>query len=432
MKLRKISVATVAASALVLSACAQGGSTQEVPPENESISFFNWFYDGAMKEAYDTYIASFTAENEAVSTVEVETQPFTRYNDVLNVRLAANQPPNVSWINASVGPQFVSTGRLMDLTPFIEEIDGFDLEDFPEASLAPWRDGDRLVALPFTNANNVLYFNADVFTAAGIPNPLQLLEEGRWTWETLKESAAAIVESGVADYGFLFNNNIFTPGFRNLIEIYAPYGAAPWSADGTQCTFNSPEAVEATQLVWDMIYEDGSHPGPGVAADFAAGNVAMSLGRQNVVNRLAEVPFGWDVVPAPEGPAGYVPSLAQNGIAAWADVPGSADAARFVVHTMIRENAAIFAGNGPSARSSLQNIETLTSVPTAFTEEQLQRAVIVSLAAPNFVLEYSHPNYAAVERNANLVFDAEVWKPDADVATALDNVCGSVQPLMAP
>ena len=33
--------------------------------------------------------------------------------------------------------------------------------------------------------------------------------------------------------------------------------------DGTQCTFDAPETKEATQIVWDMIYTDGTHPGPG-------------------------------------------------------------------------------------------------------------------------------------------------------------------------
>src|SRR5690606_12404386 len=129
-------------------------------------TFMNWFYEGAVKEAYDGYIESFVAEGETVDDVVVETQPFTRYSDVLNVRLAANQPPNVSWVNAAVGPQYVNSGRLVDLMPFIEEIDGFDLDDFAPESLAAWMDGDRLVALPFTNANNVLFYNVDAFEAA--------------------------------------------------------------------------------------------------------------------------------------------------------------------------------------------------------------------------------------------------------------------------
>lgn len=407
-------------------------STNAPSTENVAVSFLNWFYDGTMKEAYDGYIESFVSENPSVVAVDVETQPFPRYHDVLNVRLSANQPPEVAWINASVGPQYVNSGRLVDLMPFIEQASGFNLEDYPEEALAPWMNGDELVALPFTNANNVLYFNEDVFAEAAVSTPIELQEQGDWTWETLKESAKQLVDSGAAEVGFYFNNNIYTNGWRNLIEVYAPYGAGPWSEDGTECTFNSPETIEATQLVWDMVYVDGSHPEPSVTVDFAAGDVGMTLARQNYVPRLAEVPFGWDVTIAPEGPEGYVPSLAQNGIAAWAEAESPDQGAAFVVHTVMPENAAAFSINTPSPRRSLQNLETLTQFDTGFTDDQLERAVIPSLQAKDFELEYYHPQYAPVERESQVVFDSQVWLPDANIEEAMNAVCSNIQPLLAP
>lgn len=407
-------------------------TTSPPPPRDVVIAFQNWYYQATMKEAYDQYIESFLAENEGVIAVEVETQPYPRYHDVLNVKLSANQPPEVSWINASVGPQYVGSGRLVNLLPYIEEVEGFNLDDFPEDALRPWMHGDELVALPFTNANNVLYFHKEIFEAAGIPTPLDLQEQGNWTWESLKDTAKQLVDSGAAEYGFYFNNGIYTPGWRNLIEIYAPYGARPWSLDAKQCLFDSPETIEATQLVWDMVYTDGSHPGPSVAADFAAGNIGMTLARQNYVGRLREVPFGWDVTVAPDGPAGYVPSLAQNGIVAWADSENPDVAARFVVHTLKPENAAIFSINTPSPRRSLQNLETLSQFPTGFTSEQLERAVIPSLQAESFELEYYHPQYAAVDRETQVIFDRQVWVEDANIAEAMAAVCSNIDPLMTP
>ena len=407
-------------------------TTSPPPPQDVVIAFQNWYYQATMKEAYDQYIESFLAENEGVIAVEVETQPYPRYHDVLNVKLSANQPPEVSWINASVGPQYVGSGRLVNLLPYIAEVEGFNLDDFPEDALRPWMHGDELVALPFTNANNVLYFQKEIFEAAGIPTPLDLQEQGNWTWESLKDTAKQLVDSGAAEYGFYFNNGIYTPGWRNLIEVYAPYGARPWSLDGKQCLFDSPETIEATQLVWDMVFTDGSHPSPSVAADFAAGNIGMTLARQNYVGRLREVPFNWDVTVAPDGPAGYVPSLAQNGIVAWADSENPDVAARFVVHTLTPENAAIFSINTPSPRRSLQNLETLSQFPTGFTGEQLERAVIPSLQAESFELEYYHPQYAAVDRETQVVFDRQVWVEDANIAEAMAAVCSNINPLMTP
>ena len=414
----------------VATTAAAASTTTEPLPTDVTISFQNWYFQATMKEAYDQYIESFLVQNDRVIEVAVETQPYPRYHDVLNVKLSANQPPEVSWINASVGPQYVSSGRLVNLLPYINQVEGFNLDDFPADALRPWMHGDELVALPFTNANNVLYFNEDIFAAAGIPTPLDLQEQGNWTWESLKDTAKQLVDSGAAEYGFYFNNGLYTPGWRNLIEIYAPYGARPWSLDGKQCLFDSPETIEATQLVWDMVYVDAAHPGPSIAADFAAGNIGMTLARQNYVGRLREVPFGWEVTVAPNGPAGYVPSLAQNGIVAWIDAENPDLGAQFVVHTLTPENAAIFSINTPSPRRSLQNLETLTQFPTGFTDEQLERAVIPSLQAENFELEYYHPQYAAVDREAKVIFDRQVWIEEANIPEAMAAVCSNVNPLM--
>jgi len=447
-------VAMIAVLALVAAACSSadddpttgGGvdttvagaepadTTAPAPAEETAtdvtLTFQNWYYGGTMGEVYDEYIASFVEANDSVVGVDVETQPFPRYHDVLNVKLAANQPPSVSWVSASVGPQYVGSGRLVNLLPYIEQMEGYNLDDYPAEALAPWMNGDELVAIPFTNTSNVVFYNTDIFEAAGIPTPIELQEQGNWTWESLKDTSNQLVQAGAADYGFYFNNGIYTPGWRNLIEVYAPYGARPWSDDGKQCLFDSAETIEATQFVWDMVFVDGSHPGPSVAADFAAGNIGMTLGRQGIVSRLAEVPFGWEVTVAPDGPKGYWPSLAQNGLVAWADSENPGLAAQFVLHTTTPENAAKFTVNNPSPRTSLQNIETLSEFPSAFSVEQLERAVIPSLKAENFELEYYHPFYAALDREATVVFDGQVWVEGANIPEAMATLCGNIEPLM--
>jgi multiple sugar transport system substrate-binding protein len=393
------------------------------------LAYMNWFHDGPMKAVWEEYIASYKAVEPRVTNIRVETQPFPRYNDVLSVQLAAGDPPDVAWINASVGPQFVKSGRLVDLTPYLPA--DYDLADFGDDALAPWKDGDKLVGLPFTNASNLLYFNKAIFATAGLKTPIELQAEGNWTWATLKETARQLTASGAAAYGFYFNNGIFKPGWRALVDIWAPYGGGPWTADGKTCRFNAPETVEPTQLVWDMIYVDKSHPAPGVTADFPAGNVGMMLGRQNFVTRLDGVPFEWDVTVAPDGPLGFIPSRAQNAVAAFADGPNPDLAAGFVIHAMTKENAAKFGANTPGVRKSLQTLEILKKFNPIFTEEQLARAVIPALTAPKSQLEYTHENYAAVERASLLVFDGQIWKEGADVKAALDQVCSDIAPLMS-
>ena len=75
-------------------------TTTEPLPTDVVISFQNWYFQATMKEAYDQYIGSFLAQNDRVIEGAVETQPYPRYHDVLNVKLSANQTPEVSWIKA--------------------------------------------------------------------------------------------------------------------------------------------------------------------------------------------------------------------------------------------------------------------------------------------------------------------------------------------
>jgi multiple sugar transport system substrate-binding protein len=394
------------------------------------LSFLNWNNMGTMKAAYDDYITSFLAKEPKVGAVNVEAQPFVNFADVLNVRLSAKTPPNISWINASTGPLYVKSGKLVDLTPAINATPGFDLADFGDAALAPWKNGDKLVALPFTNASNVVFYNKDIFGKAGIPTPLELSTQGNWTWQSMREMSKQLVAKQAAKYGLLLNNNIFTNGFRNLIDIYAPYGAAPWSDDGQTCGFSSPQAVQATQLIWDMIYTDKSLPGPAVQADWTAGNIGMVLGRANAFSSLGDLPFGWDVVSVPDGPNGFVPERAQNGIGVWSDAPNADLAAEFVVHTLTKDNSAKFGANTPSVRASLANLDAIQPANKVLKGEQLTRSVIKALSAKTYKLEYSHSNYPAVEKQVNQDFDANIWNDSAKIQPALEKVCTDIAPLL--
>jgi hypothetical protein len=56
--------------------------------------------------------------------------------------------------------------------------------------------------------------------------------------------------------------------------------------------------------------------------------------------------------------------------------------------------------------------------------------VIKALNAQNFKLEYSHSNYAAVEKQVNQTFDAKIWNESAQVQPALNQVCTEIAPLL--
>ena len=192
-------------------------------------------------------------------------------------------------------------------------------------------NGDKLVALPFTNASNVVFYNKDIFAKAGMPTPLELSNQGKWTWETMRDTSKQLVDKQAAKYGLLLNNNIFTNGFRNLIDIYAPYGAAPWSDDGQTCGFNSPQAVagDAVHLGHDLHGQEPARTGRAGRLDRGQYRHGARAGRTPSPSSASCHSSGTSCR-VPDGPNGFVPERAQNGIAVWSDAPNADLAAEFV------------------------------------------------------------------------------------------------------
>jgi multiple sugar transport system substrate-binding protein len=391
------------------------------------LTFMNWYYGPGDQESYDAIIAEYQAQDPRVERVIIEVQPFEQYNNVLNVKMAGDNPPDIAWIDLSVARAFVESGRLYDLRPTLEAIEGWDLADFVPASLTAWSDDGSLYALPFTNATNSVFYNAEIFREAGLPTPDEMVADETWTWENVREVAKQLVDSGTARYGFTLANDIYINGWNQLIEVWEPYGGGPWTEDGQTCTFDSPETIEATQLIHDMIYVDGSYPEPGVDVNFATGDIGMALTRPDI--DMAPVEFEWGVVSQPEGPEGYVPSVAQNGLAVF-DTPDADIAALLVASMLSKENMVEYPVFPPGNRASLHTPDLLLQSIPAFTAEQVEGTVVKAFQSPDQVLEYNHPNFGEIWTTAQRIFDGEMWREDADVAAVLGTVCEEVSGLL--
>jgi multiple sugar transport system substrate-binding protein len=417
----------VAAALILGSAGAAGQETTPADDRQVDLTFMNWYYGPGDQESYDAIIADYQAQDPRVRDVIIEVVPFERYNDVLTVKMAGNNPPDIAWIDLSVGRAFVDSGRLYDLKPTLESIEGWDLADFVPASLTAWSDGDGLYALPFTNATNSVFYNAEAFREAGLPTPDEMVADGTWTWENVRQVAKQLVDSGAVRYGFTLANDIYINGWNQLIEVWEPYGGGPWSEDGKTCTFDAPETVEATQLIHDMIYEDKSYPEPGADVDFLTGDIGMALTRPDQYPTPPE--FEWGVVSQPDGPLGYHPSVAQNGLAVF-DGPNADIAAQLVAAMLSKENMLEYPVFPPGNRASLQTPELLLqSIPT-MTEAQVEGTVVKAFQSPDQVLEYNHPNFGPIWTTAQRIFDGEMWREDADVAAVLGTVCDEIEDLL--
>lgn len=417
--------AGIAAVALILAGCSNGPAETETPDEPVELRMTVWTADETQLALFQEIADAYVAENpDLVSGVTFEPIPFDAYTTTLTTQLAGGNAPDLGWILESYAPEFVQSGALVDIAPTLQEAEGYEYDDLLDSSLALWQQDDGLFAYPFSNSPFAMFVNTDQLTAAGQANPADLVASGDWTFDTARDmSAAAAAASGkqglvVRDFDY--------KAWEVLASIWNGWGAAPWSEDGTQCTFTDPEMVDAMTWLHDAVFADAAMPGPGVTADFFAGDSAMTITQISRASALDDS-FAWDIVPLPAGPEGQQNVIGQAGIGVFANAKHPTIAADFLAYFTDPENAEKLATYFPPPRESLLNAETLGAANPKLSEEQLQAVVVDGIQGA--VTKPTHANFAKLQDTVRAELDA-LWTADADVEAVLEDTCGAISPLL--
>ncbi|GGD66417.1 ABC transporter substrate-binding protein [Microbacterium murale] len=418
--------AGIAAVALTLAGCGSSGPTEaETPDEPVELRMTVWTADETQLALFQEIADAYVAENpELVSGVTFEPIPFDAYTTTLTTQLAGGNAPDLGWILESYAPEFVQSGALVDIAPTLQEAEGYEYDDLLDSSLALWQQDDGLFAYPFSNSPFAMFVNTDQLAAAGQPNPADLVASGDWTFDSARDmSAAAAAASGkqglvVRDFDY--------KAWEVLASVWNGWGAAPWSEDGTQCTFTDPEMVDAMTWIHDAVFKDAAMPGPGVTADFFAGDSAMTITQISRASALDDS-FAWDIVPLPAGPEGQQNVIGQAGIGVFANAKHPTIAADFLAYFTDPENAEKLATYFPPPRESLLNAETLGAANPKLSEEQLQAVVVDGIQ--DAVTKPTHANFAKLQDTVRAELDA-LWTADADVEAVLEDTCGAISPLL--
>ncbi|MBO0609105.1 ABC transporter substrate-binding protein [Myceligenerans salitolerans] len=426
---RAAAAAAALATALTLTACSAGEPAAlgdpETPSEPVELRMTVWTADENHLALFQEIGDAYAEENpELVSGVTFETVPFEDYTTTLTTQLAGGNPPDLAWVLESYAPEFVSSGALADLRPVLESAEGYDVDDLVPSTLELWQDGDGLYAYPFSNSPFGVFVNTDQISAAGQENPADLVASGEWTFDAARDIAAATAEDSgkqglvVRDFDYQL--------WENLSTVWDGWGAAPWSEDGTQCTFTDPEMVEAMQWIHDATFDDGAMPGPGTTADFFAGDAAMTITQISRASAL-DGSFEWDLLPLPAGPAGQQNVIGQAGIGVFTQGENPDVAADFLASFTSPANAEKLATYFPPPRASLLDAGTLSAANPLLSEEQLQTVVVDGIEGA--VTKPVHQNFAKLSETVRAQLDA-MWTEDADVAAVLDETCAVIQPLL--
>lgn len=286
--------------------------------------------------------------------IEVQHAPWGAYFDRILTQMAGGTAPDVMFLNNI--PSYAARGVLAPLNDLIER-DGFDTSAYHPGLLSIFSYQGNVYGFARDNDTNVLYYNKDLFDAAGMAYPTDA-----WQWDDIRAAAQALTvrdERGRAtQYGLALEKNRYPQWvYQNGGSVFDdPLNPTEFLMDG-------PEAAAAIQFIADLILVDGSVPSFDAMAQLGSTTELFSTGRvAMVMTNAARIPtfmgaaFAWDVAPLPAGPqglrantlggAGYVMSAtSQHPEAAWT----------FLQFLAGPDGQSIFAGTGVAVPASYAN-----------------------------------------------------------------------------
>lgn len=309
-------VAALAVVGLTLAGCSTGGSDASGDGDQVTITYSNFISNGGNEENLATIVKAFEKENPDVK-VEVTTLPYADYFTALQTDLAGGTVSDVFDIEFANYAAYQANGVLAPL-------EGVDTSVY-QASLADAYSTDGTpYALPSSFSNVVLFYNADLFDAAGIEYPT-----ADWTWADEQAAAEKLTDSGAGVWGD------YQPiSYHEYYKAVAQAGGDFLTKDGSAVAFNSPEGLAAAE--W-LVGKSGTtmptaEQGAGTpdfdSGLFAEGKLAMWHTGIWMFGGLADAGFTWDIAVEP-GDTTPASALFSNGVAVSAGTKNADAAQRF-------------------------------------------------------------------------------------------------------
>jgi multiple sugar transport system substrate-binding protein len=399
--IRSLLSALLGLSILASSAAAQDGSG--------SVSFMV-FGDPAELAAYQSRVAAFEESHSEIDVELIHIPSPSDYRLRLGADFAAADPADIVLINYRRYAPFAAKGVLEPLAPYLRGSDVITDSDFFAVATDPFRWRGQLMCIPQNISSLVVYYNKDLFDAAGLDYP-----EDDWTWDEFLSAAKALTmdvdgDGRVDQYGLGTEASIF----RLAPFVWGNGGELVVLESGLRpirLALDSRAAREAVEWFVALQTEHGVVPDAlAEAAEnsesrFIGGRTAMYLNSRRGVPTYRRIDgFDWDVaaLPQQEQEAGILHSDAycmaagtQDKDAAWTFIEfansaqGQAIVARSgrTVPSLI-EVASSQAFLDPGAKPAnsavwLDTIDTLREVPVMagwvdveeFSGDELERAL---------------------------------------------------------
>ena len=230
-------VLQVAAILLCTISLSLAGCVQSTPtPEPITISFAHANHD---TEHYRQLVARF---NEAYPHITVDLRP--KRWDMLGGLGAGDADVFVtsqfalSWL--------YEQGNALNLTPFLEQDDSFNPDDFYPGTLGLYNREGKAWGIPAGVDIMVMYYNQDLLDQSNVPYP-----QAGWNWNDFLTTAMSVRDPTTDAFGYVPTLDVF-----DVLTVIYQHGGSIFDdlQNPTRTTFDDPLTIEALDWYADLFY----------------------------------------------------------------------------------------------------------------------------------------------------------------------------------
>lgn len=265
--------------------------------------FMNWDASiaGTPTEAA---VQAYTAETGRVVEMIPAPGTGTDYETRVRTMLAGGTVPDVIRTNDDFVRFYSAREQFTDLRPFIER-DAVNPADYYEPiwNFAIQPDG-AYGAVTLGNQPRLIYYNVDMFEAAGVPLPPRDWTSAGWTWDDFLATAQALTIAGERWGALIYDDT----GCEQTFAVNNGLAEGIYSEDGQSFLLAEPQGVEAIQWLADLTLVHGVQPERGLVLESNTGNNLFLQGRIAMIFRTQGtmayfrnngITFRFDVAPPP-------------------------------------------------------------------------------------------------------------------------------------
>lgn len=230
---------------------------------------------GANTKVVDQLVADYNASQDKIKVEAVFQGSYDDLLSKLKASMGTKEGPSVVQMY-EIGSRFMIDSKMVTPMQNFIDADKYDLTQLEPNITGYYTFNDKLFSMPFNTSNPVLYYNKDLFKAAGL-DP----EKPPATYEEFQEAAEAISKTGKATGGnFAIYGWFMEQFFANQGAEYINNGNGRKEL-ATQSLVNSEAGVQ-TLTWWKNMVDSKAMNNLGRKTDdskkaFSAGQVGMIL-----------------------------------------------------------------------------------------------------------------------------------------------------------